>query len=242
MNNKIKKNTLKQTIATYAEKNAYFSIHSLNNFLISRKIKFKNESLKKLLYLLKKEEKIFTAGRGWYSNIDREFVLDTKCVRKLTNLVKNKFPLLEFSVWSTEQLKIFFHHLPGSFLGFIYSERDFFSNIAEFLTDEGYHVYLNPLGKEIDKYVEIKKDSIILRPVVSRGPAEECFARIEKILVDLYVEQKKLNFIDPEEYKKIISSIMDSYRINLSVMLDYAERKKIDKDLRKVVIPLIPQF
>jgi hypothetical protein len=52
----------------------------LRNYFNEKKNDYKNDTLKKYLYLLKTENVIYGAGRGGYSTIKHDFVLDTKPV------------------------------------------------------------------------------------------------------------------------------------------------------------------
>jgi hypothetical protein len=159
--------------------------------------------------------------------------LDTKPVEKIITLIKKEFPLLDFSCWSTEQIKGFFHHLPSQFVTFVYADKDFLQALKDFLTDNGYNTYLNPRKSEAEKYVELKNLTVILRPYISsREPKNQRFAKIEQILVDLFMETKKVNLMDMEECRKIISNIIFNYRINMAEMFDYAERRKIKEKMR----------
>jgi len=219
--------TIKEHIIDYARERNYFHINDLKRYFTEKGIKFRENSLKQQLYLLKKEEFIYSAGRGWYSNIQKEFELNIESTEKITKLLIEKFPLLEFSCWSTEQLKGFFHHLPSQFVTFIYTDKDFLSTLRDFLTENYYNIYLNPSKIEAEKFVELKAQTIILRPSMSsRVSKEKNLAKIEKILVDLFVEMKKINLIDQEEYIKIISNIVLNCRINMAEVLDYADRRE----------------
>ncbi|MEA2087713.1 MAG: DUF6577 family protein [Candidatus Caldatribacteriota bacterium] len=146
---------------------------------------------------------------------------------KIIKLLIEKFPLLEFSCWSTEQLKGFFQHLPSQFVTFIYTDKDFLSTLKDFLTENDYNIYLNPSKIEAEKFIELKTKPIILRPSVSsRASKDKNLTKIEKILVDLFMEMKKISLIDRDEYIKIVSNIILNYRINMAEMLDYADRRE----------------
>ena len=219
--------TIKELIIDYARDKYYFHINDLKRYFTEKGIKFRKNSLKQQIYLLKKEEFIYSAGRGWYSNIQKEFELNIEPTAKIIKLLIEKFPLLEFSCWSTEQLKGFFHHLPTQFVTFIYTDKDFLQSVKDFLIENDYNIYLNPHKIEAEKFVELKLQTIILRPSVSsRTPKEKNLTKIEKILVDLFMEMKKISFIDQEEYLKIISNIVLNYRINMAEILDYADRRE----------------
>ncbi len=219
--------TIKESIIDYARVKYYFHINDLKKYFTEKGIKFEEDILKKYLYLLKKNKVIYPAGRGWYSNIQKEFELNIEPTEKIIKLLIEKFPLLEFSCWSTEQLKGFFHHLPSQFVTFIYTDKDFLSTLRDFLSENDYNIYLNPSKIEAEKFIELKTKTIILRPSVSsRISKEKNLTKIEKILVDLFMEMKKISLIDKDEYIKIISNIVLNYRINMAEMLDYADRRE----------------
>jgi hypothetical protein len=229
--------TIKELIIDYARDRYYFYINDLKRYFTEKGIKFEEDTLKKYLYLLKKNEVLYPAGRGWYSNIQKEFELDIEPTKKIIKLLIEKFPLLEFSCWSTEQLKGFFHHLPTQFITFIYTDKDFLHSVKDFLIEKNYNVYLNPYKIEAEKFVELKAQTIILRPSISSHISKEKnWAKIEKILVDLFMEKKKIGFIDEEEYKRIFSNVIISYRINIAEMLDYSHHRKIKDEIQNIII------
>ncbi len=228
--------TIKESIIDYARDKYYFHINDLKRYLTEKGIKFRENSLKQQLYLLRKEEFIYSAGRGWCSNIQKEFELNIEPTEKIMKLLIEKFPLLEFSCWSTEQLKGFFHHLPSQFMTFIYTDKDFLSTLRDFLTENNYNIYLNPSKIEAEKFIELKTKTIILRPwVSSRVSKEKNLTKIEKILVDLFMEMKKISLIDKDEYTKIFSNIILNYRINIAEMLDYAHDRKIKDQILNMI-------
>lgn len=233
------KATIKENIINYTKNKYFFHINDLKKYFTEKEIRFEEDTLKRYIYLLKKNGFVYTAGRGWYSNVKKEFKLDTKPVEKIIKLIENKFPLLEFSCWSTEQLKGFFHHLPTQFITFIYVDKDFLQSVKDFLIEIGHNVYLNPYKIEAEKFVEIKTKTIILRPSIStRISKEKNRAKIEKILVDLFMETKKIGLIDKEEYIRIISNIITRYRINMAEMLDYAHNRKIKNEIQNIIIKI----
>jgi len=231
--------TIKESIIEYAKDKYYFHINDLKRYFSKKGIKFEEDTLKKYLYLLKKNKVMYPAGRGWYSNIQKEFELNIKPTEKIIKLLIEKFPLLEFSCWSTEQLKGFFHHLPSQFITFIYADKDFLSTLRDFLSENDYNIYLNPSKIEAEKFIELKTKPIILRPSVSsRISKDKNLTKIEKILVDLFMEMKKISLIDKDEYIKIVSNIILNYRINMAEMLDYAHNRKTKDEIKNLFIEI----
>jgi hypothetical protein len=93
--------TLKEHITNYAKNNSYSHINDLRKYFTDRRIDYKKDTLKKYLYLLKKENVIYGAGRGWYSTIKHDFVLDTKPVEKIIALIKEKMRAMCMNTKST---------------------------------------------------------------------------------------------------------------------------------------------
>ena len=228
--------SIKESIIDYARDRYYFHINDLKRYFTEKGIKFEEDTLKKYLFLLKKNKVMYPAGRGWYSNIQKEFELNIKPTEKIVKLLIEKYPLLEFSCWSTEQLKGFFYHLPSQFVTFIYTDKDFLSTLRDFLTENYYNIYLNPSKIEAEKFIELKTKTIILRPSASsRVSKEKNLTKIEKIIINLFMEIKKIPLMDEDEYIKIVSNIIFNYRINMAEMLDYADRREIKERVWHVI-------
>ncbi len=205
----------------------YFNLKNLLQDLLVVSPHFNMETLKKNLSRLKKEELIYSAGRGWYSFLHEAFVLDTAPIRNIINLMKREFPLLEFNVWNTEQLAAYFHHIPTRFFTFIYADNDYLQAIYEKLIIKGKNVILNPTLKEADKIFNVEKETIILRPSITKEPTENNHSKIEKILVDLYIEKDNIQILDEWEYERIFENIASRNSIHIDVIHYYIRRRKL---------------
>lgn len=89
-----------------------------------------------------------------------------------------------------------------------------------------YDAWLNPRGNEAQKF-SVGKKTVVIRPSISRESSNVHFANIEKILVDIFVEATTLNLMDEDEYFHIFGSILESGRINVGTLLNYAGRRKL---------------
>jgi hypothetical protein len=83
---------------------------------------------------------IHEAGRGWYSRLASRCVLEAKPVARLARLVEQAFPLLDFTCWSTEQVRSFGHLLLARFAAFVHTEQDAMASVADRLRNAGYNV------------------------------------------------------------------------------------------------------
>ncbi len=183
--------------------------------------------MKKNIARFKKQGIIFSAGRGWYSFLPDVFELDTTPIRNIINLLKREFPLLEFNVWSTEQLTAYFHHIPTRFFAFVYAERDYLNTIFEYLTEKGKAVHLDPSKKDAEKIYNVDRETIILRPSITEEPIENNHSKIGKILVDLYIEKDNSQILDEWEYERIFENITDKFVIQIPEIIRYKWRRKL---------------
>ena len=211
----------KALVKEYAQKYHYFSLAD-----IARDLGFDKKILKDYLSAFKKEKVVYDAGRGWYSNIAQPFELDTECLVEIVDVLKKKYPLLKFSCWSMQQINRFTHHLLAKYVTFVYTDWDAMPVLYDFLKDTGYDAWLNPRGKDADRF-SVREQTIVLRPAISGQPLNGYFAPIEKLMVDLYLEINALSLMS--EYELVRSNILDDGRINVAALLSYARRRRVPK-------------
>ena len=227
----MKKEILQNLIEEYKNSGRkYFSFKKLKEDLFKQFPDYNPETLKKNISRFKKDNIIFSAGRGWYSFLPNVFKLDTKPIRNIINLLKREFPLLKFNIWSTEQLLPYFHHIPTRFFTFIYADKDYLQTIYEKLIIKGKKVILNPSLQEAKKIFNVERDTSILRPSISLEPKENNHSTIEKMLVDVYIEKDNLQFMDEWEYERIFENIARYNSIQIDLISYYIRRRKLSKN------------
>lgn len=123
---------------------AYFSTESVATCLRRRKLRCPPATLNRYLHEFRRGGLIYDAGRGWYSSLATPFTLNREPVSSLVQLLNKTFPLLDFSVWSTEQVASYAHHQLAQFVSFVHTERDSMESVAEALRTTGWTVYLHP--------------------------------------------------------------------------------------------------
>jgi hypothetical protein len=168
---------------------------------------------------------IHDAGRGWYSSLAQELKLDTKPVAPLVRLLEKKFPLLEFTCWSTEQVRAFGHHLLARFVPFVHVERDAIPSVAEFLLDAGYDVHANPRAEAARQFT-IREKTVVVRPKHGEQPHADHLVTIEGLLVELFVESRALNLMDARECYRIFANFAGQSRVSMAALLDYARERR----------------
>jgi len=224
-----KKSGLKhEVVEKLKQQRTYFSYEEIKALLEKEKIEITPSSLKSYVFELTKNKSIFDAGKGWYSTLEKDFVLNKNPVQKVIRRIKKEFPLLEFSCWSTEQLNPFTHHLLTKFITFVYTDMDYISNTADILEKGGFSVFKNPTKQEIEKSFKITEKTIVLRPAISKQPDNgDNFAPIEKILVDFLIENKKIGIMESSEAEDVVKDALNSGKINISGLYSYGNRRKL---------------
>ncbi len=226
---------LKKALEALALQHSYTDIRWLRARLKEAGIPFKDESIKKYLYLLMKAGRLHSAGRGWYSNLPKPFPLNTQPIEPFIDLVLKQFPLLVFSCWGVAQVQSWFHHLPAKLPLFIFVERDALQPVYDFLRDHFSNCYLNPQKRDIQLTFRLTGETVIVRPAISEEPRRGNYAGIEKILVDLYVERARLDLFDEWEYAHLFKAIIMQYRIDMAGLIRYAGRRKVKDKIVELI-------
>lgn len=220
---------LLEEIENNKEKSNYFSVKSIRDFISSKKRTVSNSTINRYLHDFKKEGIIFDAGKGWYSFLENPFSLYSEPVEPFVRIIKEGFPLLQFTCWSTQQLNSFTHHLLAKFIVFVYTDTDYIRNVAAFLKDKGYNVFENPTKSEIKKQFTMTENTIVIRPAITKQPtSKNNISPLEKILIDFIIENRKLDIMELSESEYVIKSIINSGRINISELSSYAKRRNVD--------------
>jgi len=152
-------------------------------------------------------------------------------VKPLADELAKAFPLVNFSCWSTEQVKSAMHHLLSRFVTFVNVEPDAIEPVFEHLRDSGWNAWLNPRGAEAARFA-VRERTVVVRRESSKSPSEEHIAPIEKLLVDLYFEARDLQLMALSEFHTMLQNLAGSQRIQIATLLSFsAERKLPVKEL-----------
>jgi len=211
-----------------AEHHKYFSLDALKRYLASQKLTYMPETVNAYVSRMKRDGEIFSAGRGWYSSLAEAFELDPRPVAKLTANLEERFPLLDFACWSTEQMNPYLHHMLGKFVAFVYVDRDAMASLFDALRELGYQPHLNPTRREAAKSFVIDEKTVVIRPSVAHAPVKGHRARMEKLLVDLHVEREALALLDPDELREAAAAAVSARRIEIAKLIAYARRRKVN--------------
>lgn len=155
---------------------------------------------------------LHSAGRGWYTRNAKAVFLDNAVVRELKDALTNRFPLLPHYLWSPLQFNPWLHHQLGRSPTFVYVDSNGIEDMAEFLRNQGWEVAVSP-GKN-DPSPGRGPRSVVLRGI--RREIEEHEPSIETALVDLFVENKRLELMDAAEFHEMVHKFLAQHQVDLA--------------------------
>lgn len=234
----------REAIMTYAENRDSFRFSDLllhlNSFITISKV-----TLSWYLREMVKDNILFKLGRGIYTSRQHHASCYTPRLRdkviKLGKLISKAFPFIRFSVFDGQVLADFQHHISSNNLIYVEVERETMESVFHWLKSEGYKAYLNPNKDFVYDNIDISKEAVIVKPLISESPLTEIRGistpRIEKILVDILCDDD-LDYLHGSEWQYILNHVMNTYSVNRSTLLRYASRRnakdRIEKALEKL--------
>ncbi|RKR82109.1 hypothetical protein BDD43_2276 [Mucilaginibacter gracilis] len=157
--------------------------------------------------------------------------------RRLANRIMKQFYSLRLCIWSTKILNEFMLHQPGKFITILEVEKAAVEPVFHFLKDiNTKDVYLLPQEKELEWYVYESQSAIIVESLISKSPVQRVdqtpTVTIEKMIVDIFSDQRLFNVYQGSELANIIESAYDKYQCDFTKLFSYAKRRRKDVDLR----------
>jgi len=214
-------------LAELGRRSPYISLDAIRTELTTRRIKVADSTLLNYLQEIVSLGFLHDAGRGWYSTLAKPLVLDREPVEPVVALISKAFPLLGFSVWSTQQINPWMHHLLGKFVTFVHVESEGVATVWELLRDAGYDAYRDP-GKREAKTFSVRDKTVVIRPgSPAQAPVDGPYATPEKVFVDLAAELPLLPLMDVAEFTGLFSSASQSGRLDIPELLRYSHRKRL---------------
>jgi len=227
----------------------YVKKKDLKNFYFRLNPYFTDQFFRRILYSLEKEELISSTGSGvYYFNKDENPIKKkylpspSQSLRILDAKIKDTFPYIKYLVWETRILNEFMllqlgqnHLILDVEKG---TENSVFNQLSEAYSGK---IFLNPSSLTMERYVQQLPEAILISTLISQTPmgkkVEEIpYAPIEKILVDLLVDDKKFFTFRGNELVSIFDGVFNSYLIDEKSLIRYAGRRKAINKLKKFVI------
>ncbi len=220
------KTLLREVVEKRLASRPYVSVVAARNDLAKAGGQVQPATLNSYLHELTEAHFFYAAGRGWYSSLATPFTLDREPVSSLVRDLNKTFPLVEFSCWSTEQIKGAMHHLLSRFVTFVNVEADSMESVWDHLREAGWDAWLNPRGAEAARFA-VRERTVVLRRESRKSPSKEPFAPIEKLLVELCFEARDLQLMAMPEFHSMLANLAGTQRIQMATLIAYAAGRKM---------------
>lgn len=211
---------------------AFFTKKELFNFLDKKKSGLSDSYYRLLLSNLRKRAVIEDLKKNVYTIKNKPLFLPTidKRIKKLINTIQKNTNDIQYICWNSLWLNSFTIHQSNSSMIIFECEKEFSERVYHILKDSKYeNVYLKPKKEVIDIYLSENKNSIIIKPLISRSPSVELsgirIPKLEKILVDVYADQNLFYAYKGKELANIFTNSILDFKFNLSTFLNYAKRR-----------------
>lgn len=229
-------------IEEFREREA-FSRDELYEFYRSFEPNLKEGTFAWRIYDLKEKNIIKGVKRGWYvisckpkyrPEISSELL-------ELSKSIGTHFEEVKYCLWDTSWLNEFLQHQTSKWMFIAEIEKEFEETLYFHLKDNFKHeVYLNPDEKEMKLYISESHMPIITNKLITRSPLDKQLVnkhkvstpKLEKILVDLFSEEKLFYFYRGSEMNILFENALKEYSINYTTLFSYAKRRDREEELK----------
>jgi len=163
-------------------------------------------------------------------------------ILKLAKVISERFEDVKYCLWDTDWINQFSQHQSGKKLIIIEIEKDFIETLYYELKDSfRFDFYLNPDEKAIDFYISESQSPVIIKKLITRSPISKRTEKkikfytpqLEKILVDLFTENKLFYFYQGAELMYVYENALKNYTLNYTKLFSYAKRREREQDIKQ---------
>lgn len=210
------------------------------------------QDFRRILYRLEKQGVIYASGSAVYSiqpasslpiKPKRKFVpIPSLTAKEITAAFKDQFPYLNCIYWETRILHSLMTHQPRTNMIILETDKDSESAVFNHFISLGIRpTFLDPDRTTIDRYVGVQDEPIIVSKLISQSPKKQkgsllSYAKLEKILVDLLVDENKYYVYQGRELSSIFENVFNTFIINQDSMLRYAGRRTAQEKLKWFIL------
>lgn len=230
-----------------------FSIEDLFEFFQSFESNLKEGTFGWRIYDLRKKNIIKSVGRGVYTISDKPKYVPkiSSDIVKLAKKITQQFDDIKYCIWNTGWLNEFSQHQAIRHITLIEVEKDLAESVFYELTDHfKYDIFLNPDEATMNLYVSESAQPVVIKKLITRSPIGKRTEKkvkiyvplLEKMLVDIFSEEKLFYFYQGVELAYIYQNAIDNYSINFTKLRSYAKRRKKVNEIDSFMTTHIPNF
>ncbi|MGM0587274.1 MAG: DUF6577 family protein [Bacteroidota bacterium] len=234
---------IEQLKATFSDQ-PYISLDELVEYFREENPNMPRSTAKWRVYDLKKRGLLHKIGRGQYAVSLQKKKWDPLLNDELKSLgrsIKERFPYINLSLWSTGWLHPFMHHIPQQTLYIVESEKDTEESVFHFIQENKNKIscYLKPTSDDIDNYISQHQKAIIVDRLITQSPLIEKdglpVPTLEKILVDILVNPVLFSAFSGKERDRLFDNLLHTFYIDSNRLTRYSKRRnaqgKVDRSI-----------
>ena len=231
----------------------FLSNSEIADFYNRAKNSLSNADLRRIVYGLKKEGILFSSGSGIYTleNIESKTNYTTKKTfkpnlsEKLNGIrteFRQVFPFIESVLWESRVLHEFMNQQPRINLLVLECEKGTEEAVFDhFNSNQLAPVYLHPDRTMMERYVLTQNEALLVSKLTARSPKigkdrNAAYAKIEKILIDLLVDNERFYIYQGLELVNIYNAAFTEFLINEDTLINYAKRRNAEERLRNFIL------
>ncbi|WP_437373047.1 DUF6577 family protein [Maribacter litoralis] len=230
-----------------------FDRYELFHFYLEYEPDLKESTFSWRIYDLKKKDIIKTIGRGLYviSYKPKYKPVLSDNVLKIARKTNERFSEIQYAIWENQWLNEFTQHQVSNQMIVVEVEKEFTESLYYYLNDSlRMDFFLNPDEKEIELYISESTVPVVIKRLVTRAPISKLsdkkstvlVATLEKIMVDLFADEKLFHFYQGSELINIYEKILERYSINFTKLFSYAKRRKKEEEIKQFINNHIPNI
>jgi hypothetical protein len=189
---------------------------------------------------LKKKNIIYSVAKGIYRiNYNKKNyapVIDDR-LKQIYATIHKTFNNLEIVLWDSKWINDFSLHQTFKNFYILETQSDHTESVFFKLKDLGIgNPFLKPDESNIYQHMLDVKEPIVVKQLIKRAPTRKTnkivIPSIEKILVDLYSDEKIFYMYQGNELKEIYHNVLNDYFIDFSKLINYASRRGKDQNIK----------
>jgi len=170
---------------------------------------------------------------------------------KIASRISKQFEDIKYCLWETEWLNEFSQHQSGKNMILVEVEKEFIESFFYKLKDDfKYDIFLTPDEKTINFYISESNQTLIIRKLLTRSPIGKRTEKkiifqtplLEKLLVDLFAEEKLFYLYHGGELVHIYENAIKSYAIDFTKLFSYAKRRQKEQDIKAFLTDNVPHL
>ncbi|NUN08858.1 MAG: hypothetical protein HUU54_06755 [Ignavibacteriaceae bacterium] len=196
------------------------------------------------IHHLRKKNVISQIKSGYYSFSHKKKYTPsiTEDIPEFTKIIDADFPDYRYCIWSTVWLNEFSLHQSIKKLLIIEIEKEAEESLFYSLVEKYWRrVFFRPDQKVIDRYVTECENPVIIKRLLTRSPLEKLnfdkseviMPRLEKMLVDIFAEDKLYYLYQGTEMVNIFYNAINTYAVDFTKLLGYAARRGKGNEIKQ---------